>query len=140
MSKRSLYIFSLWIATVSVLLSTVMSHHHHSDRICMVMELCHEDGNYNDEHTHHHENEREGCRVHQMHHFFTNAKIVKSIERHIFDGARCLVATFATNDFSIVNECSQVAVDWQHQATPLHEAFASCLSRRGPPSFIFRQV
>lgn len=45
MNKRTLYIFSLWIATITVLLSTVMSHHHHMDRICMVQEQCQEDCN-----------------------------------------------------------------------------------------------
>ena len=71
------------MATMSVLLSTVVSHHHHMDRICMVQEQCQEDGNINDEHTEHHDQEsntdRGNCRVHQMHHFVTNAKVVKGI-------------------------------------------------------------
>lgn len=55
MRKRRLYIFSLWIATLSILLSTVMTHHHHMGRICMIQEQCEQDGNINDEHTEHHE-------------------------------------------------------------------------------------
>ena len=31
-------------------------HHHHDDVFCMAMEQCKEDGNINDEHTHHHDN------------------------------------------------------------------------------------
>lgn len=31
MNKRTLYIFSLWIATITVLLSTVVSHHQPAD-------------------------------------------------------------------------------------------------------------
>ena len=54
MRKRRLYIFSLWIATLSILLSTVMTHHHHMGRICMIQEQCEQDGNINDEHTEHH--------------------------------------------------------------------------------------
>ena len=35
MRKRTLYIFSLWIATLSTLLSTVVTHHHHMGRIAV---------------------------------------------------------------------------------------------------------
>lgn len=55
MRKRRLYIFSLWIATLSILLSSVMTHHHHMGRICMIQEQCEQDGNINDEHTDHHD-------------------------------------------------------------------------------------
>lgn len=134
MRKRQLYIFSLWIATLSVLLSTVMMHHHHNDRICMVVEQCHEDGNYNDEHTQHHENEREGCQVHQMHHFFTNAKVVKSIQQHIFDGGLswgCLIPSL----YFLFPSQALVTVGWQHVACPLPSEWLPQKSRRGPPVF-----
>lgn len=75
MAKKKLYLFSLLVATMSVLLSTVVMHHHHMGRICMVVERCQQDGNLNDEHTEHHENENDSCRVHQMYHFVTNGKI-----------------------------------------------------------------
>lgn len=68
MAKKKLYLFSLLVATMSVLLSTVVIHHHHMGRICMVVERCQQDGNLNDEHTGHHENENDSCRVHQMYH------------------------------------------------------------------------
>ena len=79
MAKKKLYLFSLLVATMSVLLSTVVMHHHHMGRICMVVERCQQDGKLNDEHTEHHENENDGCRVHQMHHFVTNGKIVNLV-------------------------------------------------------------
>ena len=63
MAKKKLYLFSLLVATMSVLLSTVVMHHHHMGRICMVVERCQQDGKLNDEHTEHHENENDGCRV-----------------------------------------------------------------------------
>ena len=134
MSKRRLYIFSLWVATLGVLLSTVMMHHHHMGRICMVMEQCERDGNYNDQHTEHHENEQEGCRVHQMHHFVTNAKVVKSIKLHIL-GADLLGACLNGSQPILVPCLSLVAVRWQHAATPLQEWEAASGGRRGPPIF-----
>lgn len=90
MAKKKLYLFSLLVATMSVLLSTVMMHHHHMGRICMVVERCQQDGNLNDEHTEHHENENDSCRVHQMYHFVTNGKILKSIQKQLFDGNHLL--------------------------------------------------
>ena len=89
MQKRILYIFCLWIATMSIMLSTVMTHHHHKGRICMVEEQCEQDGNINDEHTGHHDQESEGdrenCSVRQMHQFVVNSKVVKNIRKLLVD-------------------------------------------------------
>lgn len=76
--KRRLYIFSIWIATMGMLLSTVMLHHHHYERICMVVEVCSQDGSLNDEHTEHHDTEHEGCQMKQMHHFIVKNRVVES--------------------------------------------------------------
>lgn len=83
MAKKKLYLFSLFVATLSVLLSTVVMHHHHMGRICMVVERCQQDGNFNDEHTEHHEKEADSCRVHQLHHFVTGCKIMKGIQKQL---------------------------------------------------------
>ena len=131
MGKKKLYIFSLWIATMSVLLSTVMAHHHHMGRICMVLEQCQEDGKFNDEHTHHHENEQEGCRVHQMHHFVTNAKVVKSIQKHIFDGN--LLLSFHPCQYSFIPLSQTIFTRWQERSTPLPDRSLANAPRRGPP-------
>lgn len=132
--KKRLYIFCLWIATASVLLSTVMSHHHHMGRICMVVEQCQEDGNYNDEHTEHHENEQEGCQIHQMHHFVTNAKVVKGVQRLIFDGNALCCAILPYNPYSFIPKFSLVAARWQRYASPIGEGRQTSLGRRGPPA------
>lgn len=136
MYKIRLYIFSLWVATLSVLLSTVMTHHHHMGRICMIEEQCQQDGNVNDEHTEHQDEESEGdrenCQVHQMHNFFTNAKVVKSIQKQLFDGSHgmdCLLphtySYLVTNAFKVVR--------WQHVACSLPSEDLPQKSRRGPP-------
>ena len=83
--KRRLYIFSIWIATMGMLLSTVMLHHHHYERICMVVEVCSQDGSLNDEHTEHHDTEHEGCQVKQMHHFIFKNRVVKSAVKKLLD-------------------------------------------------------
>lgn len=119
MNKRTLYIFSLWIATITVLLSTVVSHHHHMDRICMVQEQCQEDGNINDEHTDHHDQEsntdRGNCRVHQMHHFVTNAKVVKGIRKLLADESHQFVV-LSCSSLLILPRLSLISVRWQHVA------------------------
>ena len=132
MMKRRLYVFALWMATCSMLLSTVILHHHHDHRICLVEEKCVEDGNVNDEHTEHHENEQEGCSVHQMHHFLINAKVVKSIHKHILDGGYAIVAVLPSS-YVYMPSASLVTTEWQEHVAPLGIGAMTAHHRRGPP-------
>ena len=137
MRKRRLYIFGLWIATLSILLSTVMTHHHHMGRICMIQEQCEQDGNINDEHTEHHDQksntDRENCSVRQMHHFVTNAKVVKGIRKLLMDESHLFVV-LSCSSLLILPRLSLISVRWQHvAASPLVEGLAAVFSRRGPP-------
>ncbi len=131
--KRRLYLFSLWVATVSVLLSTVVMHHHHYGEICMAIEQCALDGNLNDEHTEHHENEQEGCQVSQMHHFIINAKVVKDVKRHLAGDAPQLVAVLPDR-VELGADCALTAVMWQQVSEPLSGGVMPCGYLRGPPS------
>lgn len=133
MAKKKLYLFSLLVATMSVLLSTVVMHHHHMGRICMVVERCQQDGKLNDEHTEHHENENGGCRVHQMHHFVTNGKIVKNIQKQLFDGDHLL--SVLSSEYLFIPTSSIICVRWQQFAASLPCVDETAISRRGPPSF-----
>lgn len=132
MMRRRLYIYSLWLATCSVLLSTVVLHHHHFNRICFVEQRCAEDGNTNDEHTEHHEKEHEGCSVHQMHQFIVNAKVAKNIKQKIFDGGHHLMAVLPSHIvlFPLMN---LVIVSWQETTSQLHGYMGRGYNRRGPP-------
>ena len=132
--KKRLYIFHLWMATFAMLLSTIVMHHHHYDRICMVLEQCAEDGNLNDEHTEHHENEQEGCRVHQMHHFVINAKVVKDIRKHISDVGTMLQA-MVPDMIWLSLDYKLLTVKWQENTEPLGDDFSSAHYLRGPPMF-----
>lgn len=131
--KRQLYIFNLWIATLSVLLSTFMMHHHHEGRVCLVEEICTEDGNINDEHTDHCENEQEGCQVYQMHHFIINAKVVKSIQKQILDGG--VLAVTLPDNVSFFPIFSLLTTHWQTNTVPLLQGNSADIYRRGPPMF-----
>lgn len=133
MAKKKLYLFSLLVATMSVLLSTVVMHHHHMGRICMVVERCQQDGKLNDEHTEHHEKENDGCRVHQMHHFVTNGKIVKNIQKQLFDGNHLL--SVLSSEYLFIPTSSIISVRWQQFAASLPCVDETAINRRGPPSF-----
>lgn len=133
MAKKKLYLFSLLVATMSVLLSTVVMHHHHMGRICMVVERCQQDGKLNDEHTEHHENENDGCRMHQMHHFVTNGKIVKNIQKQLFDGNHLL--SVLSSEYLFIPTSSIICVRWQQFAASFPCVDETAISRRGPPSF-----
>ena len=140
MRKRRLYIFSLWIATLSILLSTVMTHHHHMGRICMIQEQCEQDGNINDEHTDHHDQEndsdRENCSVRQMHQFVVNSKMVKGIRKLLVDESHQFVV-LSCSSLLILPRLSLISVRWQHvAASPLAEELSAGYSRRGPPSIL----
>lgn len=131
--KRRLYIFSIWIATMGMLLSTVMFHHHHYERICMVVEVCSQDGSLNDEHTEHHDTEHEGCQVKQMHHFLVKNRVVKSAVKKLLDASLQAFVLPAEARFFCLSSC--VATEWQALTLPLSEESCSAYNRRGPPMF-----
>lgn len=131
--KRRLYIFSIWIATMGMLLSTVMLHHHHYERICMVVEVCSQDGSLNDEHTEHHDTEHEGCQVKQMHHFLVKNRVVKSAVKKLLDASLQAIVLPAEARFFCLSSC--VATEWQALTLPLSEESCSAYNRRGPPMF-----
>lgn len=135
--KRTLYFFVIWIATCSMMLSTMVMHHHHEGKVCLVEERCAEDGNINDEHTEHHENEQEGCRVHQMHHFIINAKMVKTIKKHILDGAQIVQGLPCLAMGLLPDEYGLVMARWQEFVEPLSHGAHGLKYRRGPPSVRF---
>ena len=110
MAKKKLYLFSLLVATMSVLLSTVVMHHHHMGRICMVVERCQQDGKLNDEHTEHHENENDG-----------------------FDGDHLL--SVLSSEYLFIPTSSIICVRWQQFAASLPCVDETAINRRGPPSF-----
>ena len=134
MTKRSLYWMNLWLAACSLLLSTVILHHHHrSYQICFAEELCQKDGTINDEHTQHHGQEQEGCRVHQMHQFLINSKFHQSIHLHMFDrGGHTLVACYPF-PYSFIPVMGLVIAKWQGEAYVLPENWKHVVNRRGPP-------
>ena len=142
MQKRILYIFSLWIATMSIMLSTVMTHHHHMGRICMVEEQCEQDGNINDEHTEHHDQESEGdrenCSLRQMHQFVVNSKVTKGIKEIISaDASPSVSVFFLHHSYEFIPCHSLTTVRWQHMAaSPLSDGLSAGYSRRGPPSIL----
>lgn len=132
MKKSGIYLFSLWMATCSLLLSSVILHHHHFNSICFVEERCAEDGNLNDEHTGHHESEQEGCSISQMHHFLLNAKVVKSIHKHILDGSLALAAILPSSQ-NLYPVIGLVVALWQQSTSPVSDNAVHVNGRRGPP-------
>lgn len=133
--KRRLYLFTLWMATSLVLLSTLMMHHHHAERVCFIEERCSEDGHVNDAHTSHQENEQEGCRLHQMHHFIINAKVVKEVRKHLLSDDASFVLAMLPDGISLAASCALQTVEWQERSQPLGEGIPPNHSLRGPPIY-----
>lgn len=133
MSRRRLYIFSLWLATCSVLLSTVVLHHHHSHSICFIEERCQKDGNLNDEHTEHHENEQEGCNIQQSHHFLVNSKWVKNVHQSLLEGSLVFISILPPS-YLYFPSLSLVITQWQERILPLNDGKQLLPDRRGSPA------
>ena len=134
MKKYRFYLLSLWVATCSMLLATIMLHHHHLNQVCFVEETCEEDGNVNDEHTAHHDEKENGeCQIKLMQHFLLNAKVVKNINKHILDGSHALVAIIPTAWECIPSQGLLIA-RWLERVVPLSEGRLSLHPRRGPPA------
>lgn len=134
MKKYRFYLLSLWVATCSMLLTTVMLHHHHFNQVCFIEETCEEDGNVNDEHTAHHDEEEHGeCQIQQLHHFLLNAKVVQNINKHILDGSQAFVAVLPYQGVSIPSQ-GLLITRWLERVVPLTSGKNSPHPRRGPPA------
>ncbi len=134
--RRRLYIFAVWMATFGVLLSMVVMHHHHQERVCTVVEECTQDGRINDEHTSHNDSERDGCQIHQMHHFLVKAKGSCADEGHYLADGLGLLTFFGGSGFLLLS-CVVAVVKWQDFITPLWQLAVRAFSLRGPPSDSF---
>ena len=139
--KRSLAIFSMWAATIMVLLSTVVMHHHHYEQICVALEIgthgAADDIEAEPETTHsHQESDRGSCRVHQLHTFIVSHGVAKTMCRAAVMGGAARSAQLP--DVALLPVGSgRIATAWQHTATLLPEAWLRAMSRRGPPVFQF---
>lgn len=130
--KKRLYIYTLWVATCCVLLSTVVAHHHHWEEICTIWEQCAIDGQENDQHTEHHENEEDGCSLQQIRHFIINAKTVHAVVKSLIPAPPVLLAVLP-DDMQDVPIMGITHVCWQETATAIISYQAVSISRRGPP-------
>lgn len=61
MKKRS-YIVPMIIAIICMMVIMAVPHHHHAMGVCLMQEICHQDGRINDSHTHH----AEGADAHHV--------------------------------------------------------------------------
>lgn len=57
--KQVIFTIFMTITAIVLLLSSVLPHHHHGDRVCYALESCELDHSFNDGHTHHHDNNDE---------------------------------------------------------------------------------
>ena len=102
-----------------VLLSTVVMHHHHYERVCVALELCsHATGDI--------EAEQEE--------FIINSGMTKNIRRHIIEGNHFVALQLPDAQLLPVSS-SRIVAEWQHTATPLSLRVLQSLRRRGPPVF-----
>ena len=126
-----------------MLLSThIIPHHHHEGMFCTIMERCEDDGNINDEHTHHHENHE----VPDDHSCLANAKYiavrnnneikcaVSSCDNFTHDHIS-LVVYFFRDLFSSDTEFSKIKPEYGEYISYYKSAEASRIhGLRAPPS------
>ena len=137
MNRRRIYIYSLWLATCVVLLSTVVLHHHHMESVCFVEERCADDGAVNDRHTGHEDNERGECSLGKIHRFVINSKTVSAVRRHIFYGSHTPLTALPVAYVPVMQWCVGVA-QWPSEPSPgACSTLLPSVSRRGPPAYSF---
>ena len=134
---RRLYIFALWMATLSVLLSSGVAHHHHAQQICFVEEQCSRDGNTNDSHTEHHDNPAEDCEIHQLHRFMGNTGVAQTIQRIIADGSSLTGLVPSAIDAAPLVAAGLTIVSARERILPLSTVQLHHDGRRGPPTLSF---
>ncbi len=101
----------------------------------MAMEECAKDGHINDEHTAHHDGEREGCQIHQMHLSLVKVKASHIVVKDNVAEGKLFFALLSA-DFYIL-PCGLAAVLWQKHTMPLSLVAIKTLLRRGPPVLSF---
>ncbi len=129
-TRRYISLYSLWAATLMLLLSVMVTHHHHLSEICVAMEQCAIDGNVNDSHTAHHDSEDVGCVVQQMHHFTTNGKHISSVRLSLIP---CLMASAMLTEESFLCFSDDVSGLPDIADTSLSEEARDVRQLRAPP-------
>ncbi|MDD4591100.1 MAG: hypothetical protein PHG06_11840 [Parabacteroides sp.] len=115
-----------------MMLTTFMVHHHHNNQICTIEEICAIDGNINDNHTSHAQNEEEGCPLLQIRNFTSNVKSVQNTYDTSISHFPCLFGIFANIIIDYNNFDSRI-IDYPNKYAVLTQANNTAHSRRGPP-------
>ncbi len=130
--KRIQYISSIAIALIMMMLTAPMLHHHHNNQICTIEEISAIDGNINDNHTSHAQNEEEGCPLQQIRNFTSNVKSATNAYDISLSQIPWLLGIF-TNTIIDFNNSDCRIIDYPTNYAELTQANNTAHSRRGPP-------
>jgi len=130
--KRIQYI-SIWIAIFAVMLTTFKVYHRHYNRICTIQEICTLDGNINDGHTSHSQNEEDRYSLLRVHNFISNTSNVKNT----YDTSISYFSYLSIISADIIEYCYYTdgnIIDYSNRCAALVQTKNSAYySRRGPP-------
>lgn len=135
--KNAIRTFRVAFAVVMVLLLTLVPHHHHKGgAACWVVEVCHEDGRHNDEHTAHGEKDHSAA-----HYSFWKAPSADgaSWRHHDAGGSQpSLILLPHLVAANLLPECPsrEIRSSYYNVSYSLRHQPANHVFRRGPPEQI----
>lgn len=137
--RRTCSIAAVTVAIISIIVFSVIPHHHHNDVVCFIMELCEHDNSLNDEHTAHKpaESHKGKCSVSSG---LTSTAAYRNQPSFHEDGSVipffplfCLTATLTDCGAAV---CISEITHEEHSASRLLTRQVSCRGLRAPPCLL----
>lgn len=132
--KKKVYIFSLWLATLLMLSTAFLPHHHHLKVLCFTQETCKIDGSVNDQHTTHQTTGSEkDCSIGQIKQAFTTAKDLHQNGQSLLQQI-CLLYSVLPALFSLRANSPSLRKTFHQPVIRLLDGWVTSCGLRAPPT------
>ena len=132
--KKKVYIFCIWLATLLMLSTAFLPHHHHLKMLCFTQEKCQVDNRVNDQHTTHQTTGTEsGCAIEQIKQAFTTEKNLHQGEQSLLHEICLLYSALSALFYFRTNNLS-LRKFFRNPIILLHDGWITSRGLRAPPT------
>lgn len=132
--KKKVYISCIWLATLLMLSTAFLPHHHHLKMLCFTQEKCQIDSRVNDQHTTHQTTGSErGCAIEQIKQAFTTEKDLHQSDQYLLQEICLLYSVLSALIYFRANN-SSLRKFLRHPIILLHDGWIESRGLRAPPT------